>query len=544
MTPISTRRHFLRGTFAAGSAVSVAACSWPFSVRAPLDLILRGGTLIDGTGKPGQRADLGILGDTCVHIGSLDHATSARVIDVRGLVVAPGFIDVHAHSDLRRHPLAQSKVAQGVTLDVCGPDGGSPFPSKQTSAKDGVETLAAGCDSRSAWAAQHAKIAIDIGAYVGHGTVRQRVLGPVGRQATAVELRAMEDLVRAALEQGALGLSSGLEYFPGNATATSELIALCKVAAEFDRPYVTHIRNEDDQVLAAIDEAIEISRRSGASLLISHLKVGGKPNWHKLDAVLYRIESARAEGLEVRCDCYPYEAWSTSLSTNFPAWAKDGGQFVARLQDRAERARMRDTTEQSGAANGGWGGLMLGNGLAGADLSLLGKRLDAAASERGLEPFELACDLLTRGSVSILGFGISEDQMDRILTQPYCIVASDGSAVAATGRVGHPRSFGTFPKVLRRQVREQQLLGLEEAIRKMTALPAQALRLKNRGTLAVGMLANVVAFDPKVITDRATYLDPQRYAEGVQYLIVNGAVTVDAGRQTDALAGRVVSGRS
>ncbi|MEI6129417.1 MAG: amidohydrolase family protein, partial [Planctomycetota bacterium] len=236
--------------------------------------------------------------------------------------------------------------------------------------------------------------------------------------------------------------------------------------------------------------------------------------------------------------------------------------FVPMKQDGVEVRPLRQITDEShfnevfitdafvpdenllGPLNGGWGVLMLGNGLAGADLSLLGKRLDAAASERGLEPFELACDLLTRGSVSILGFGISEDQMDRILTQPYCIVASDGSAVAATGRVGHPRSFGTFPKVLRRQVREQQLLGLEEAIRKMTALPAQALRLKNRGTLAVGMLANVVAFDPKVITDRATYLDPQRYAEGVQYLIVNGAVTVDAGRQTDALAGRVVSGRS
>ncbi|MBM4063937.1 MAG: amidohydrolase family protein, partial [Planctomycetes bacterium] len=282
--------------------------------------------------------------------------------------------------------------------------------------------------------------------------------------------------------------------------------------------------------------------RSGAPLLISHLKVGGKPNWHKIDALLQRIDRARAEGLELRCDCYPYEAWSTGLAANFPGWAKEGGRFVARLRDPAERARMRAETEQAVAANGGWGVLMLGGGLGAADRDLRGRRLDEAASARGVEPFELACDLLTRGAVSILGFGIREADMDRILAQPWCLVASDGGAVAPSGRGGHPRSFGTFPRVLRRLVREQRRLSLEEAVRRMTSLPAETLRLRDRGLVAPGKVANVVLFDAARFTDRATYLEPQRCAEGVVHLVVNGALAVDGELQTEAMAGRVVRG--
>lgn len=528
-----TRRQFLQHSLAAGSSLALASCTSWGSSRTSIDVLLRGGSVIDGTGAPARLADVAIRGDRIVQIGNLANTDAARVLDARGLVVAPGFVDVHAHSDLRRNPIAQSKVAQGVTMDVCGPDGGSPFP---TSEEDGARA----CDNRTTWASQHGPIAIDIGSYVGHGTVRSRVLGPAARTPEARELAAMQDLVRQALEQGALGLSSGLEYFPGNVAKTDELVALAAIAAKYRRPYVTHIRNEDDQLVEAIDEAIEIARRSGANLLISHLKVGGKPNWPKLDAVLARIELARAEGLDVLADCYPYEAWSTSLSTNFPAWAKDGGQFVARLQDPAQRERMRKETEASVAGNGGWEVLMLGNGLAAQDKELLGKRIDAAARERGVEPFTLACDLLTRGSVSILGFGIDESQMDRILAQPWCLVASDGSAVPTSGRSGHPRSFGTFPRVIRRHVREQRRMTLAEAVRKMTSLPAQALRLADRGRIAEGMLANVVVFDAERFTDRATWLEPQRYAEGVMYLLVNGKVTVDGGKQTEARAGRVI----
>lgn len=542
MPPHPTRRHFLQTSLATAASLAATSCRTGASVHEPLDMLVTGGMLIDGTGAPRRRADVGIRGDRIVALGNLSAANAARRVDARGLIVAPGFLDIHAHSDLRRNPAAQSKVAQGVTFDVCGPDGGSPFPSRPAADDDPAEAADSlrHCPSRAVWGSQHPPIAIDIGSYVGHGTVRQRVLGPVTRAPDAAELLHMQALIREALAQGAMGLSSGLEYFPGNSAATDEVVALAKVAAEFDRPYVTHIRNEDDHLVEAIDEAIEIARRSGASLLISHLKVGGAPNWHKLDTVLAHIDAACAAGLEVRCDCYPYEAWSTSLSTNFPAWAKDGGKFVARLQDPAERARMQQETEQTVAAIGGWGVLMLGNGLARADLDLLGKRLDAAAKERGVAPFTLACDLLTRGSPSTLGFGISEPQMDRILTMPWCLVASDGSALPASGRTGHPRSFGTFPRVIRRHVREQRLLTLEQAVHKMTAMPAAALRQPDRGTVAEGQLANVVVFDEQRFTDRATYLEPQRYAEGVQFLLVSGQLAVDAGQQTEVRAGRVI----
>jgi len=537
-----TRRTFLRQALVASSTVAVAPLVGCATASArDLDLVLRGGTVVDGTGKAGFVADVGLRGDRIVAIGALGPAR--RVVDARGLVVAPGFVDVHAHSDLRRNPAAQSKVFQGVTLDVTGPDGGSPFPLPRSAPAGAVVRAAAGCTSFDAWSREHGPIAIDIGAYVGHGTVRELAVGPVGRAASAQELDVMRDLVEQALAQGATGLSSGLEYFPGNMAPTDELVALCTVAARWNRPYVSHIRNEDDRVLEAVDEAIEIGRRSGVAVLISHLKIGGPTNWPKLDALLERIEAARAQGLDLHCDAYPYEAWSTSLATNFPGWAKDGGQFIARLQDRAERDRMRAETEQAVAANGGWGTLMLGGGLAAADRDLLGRRVDAAAADRGCDPFELACELLTRGNVSILGFGISEHDMDRILTQPWCMVASDGSAVTASGLGGgHPRSFGAFPRAFRRYVRDQRAVTLEEMVRKMTSLPAQMLRLTDRGVLAVGKCADVVAFDAARFTDRATYLEPQRYAEGVEYLIVNGVLAVDRGAQTEARGGKVVRG--
>ncbi|MEZ6036114.1 MAG: D-aminoacylase [Planctomycetota bacterium] len=541
MPSASTRRGFLHRSLLLGGAALLAGVAGCTTSRdpGPFDLLLRGGTIVDGTGEPGYAADLGVRGDRIVAIGDLAGASAARELDVRGLVVAPGFVDAHAHSDLRRNARGQSKVFQGVTMDVVGPDGGSPFPERVAEPVADASSSRA-CPDFDTWAAQHGAIALDVGSYVGHGTVRNAVLGPVGRAATAEELARMRQLVQQAFEQGALGLSSGLEYFPGNMTSTEELIELCKVAARFDRPYVTHIRNEDDQLLEAIDEAIRIARESGAPLLISHLKVGGAPNWHKLEPMLAKITAARAEGLDVHCDAYPYEAWSTGLATNFPGWAKDGGKFVARLQDPAERARMRDETEQAVAANGGWGTLMLGGGLAGADRELLGRRVDEVAKERGVEPFELACDLLTRGSVSILGFGISPDDMDRIITQPWCLIASDGSAVPAGGRGSHPRSFGAFPRAFRRYVREQQVLSVEAMVHKMTGMPAAVLRLPDRGVLAEGKLASIVVFDAERFTDQATWLEPQRYAEGVQFLIVSGVLAVDGGEQTAAMAGRVV----
>ena len=544
MAITSSRRTFLKQSLLAGSAAAIAPLGGcRSSALAPqLDLVLRGGTILDGTGKAAFVADIGIRGDRIAAIGSIASG-DYRVLDASGLCVAPGFIDVHAHTDLRRQPKGPSKVYQVVTTDITGPDGGSPLPRQLVADDAKLVTDAVACASYDAWAAEHGPIAINIGSYVGHGTVRRLVLGNDGRSPSAKELQVMQSLIEQALEQGAMGLSSGLEYFPGNMTATDELVQLCSIAARFDRPYVTHIRNEDDQLLEAIDEAIEIARRAKTSLLISHAKVGGKPNWDKLEPMLERIEAAQSRGLEVRCDRYPYEAWSTSLSTNYPGWSKEGGHFVDRLKDPAERSRMRAETEQAVMANGGWGTLMLGGGLAEQDQLLAGRRIDAIATERGVEPFELACELLTRGNVSILGFGMSEANMDHIMVQPYCMVASDGSAVTAGRGGSHPRSFGTFPRAWRRYVRERKLLSAEEMVRKMTSLPAAALRMPERGILALGKIADVVAFDADRLTDRATYLKPQQYAEGVEYLVVNGKLVVDGGKQLPAMPGRIVRGQ-
>ncbi len=526
MTNRLSRRAFLRQAVVLGSA---AACTPGLRGPTPVfDLLVRGGTVADGTRAAPFQADIGIAAGRIAAIGRLEGATALRELDAAGLLVAPGFVDAHAHSDLRRNPRAQSKLLQGVTMDVTGPDGGSAFPT-------------AHCADFAAWRGQHGPVSIGIGSYIGHGTVREAVLGQALRVPDGGELVRMQGLVAAALEQGALGLSSGLEYFPGNQASTDELVALCEVAARFGRPYVTHIRNEDDELLEAVTEAIAIARRSGATLLLSHLKVGGKPNWPKIDALLELVERARAEGLDVWADRYPYEAWATSLSANYPGWAKEGGRFVARLQDPAERERMRGETERAVAGNGGWGVLMLSSGLGAEDRELAGMRLDAAATMRGMEPYALACELLTRGNVGILGFGMSEANMDRILVQPWCLVASDGSAVPRSGRNGHPRSFGTFPRAWRRYVREQRSVTPEAMVRKMAALPAAVLRLGDRGVLAVGARADLVAFDPAAFTDRATWLEPQEYAEGVRLVLVGGAPAVLDGAPTGALAGQVVT---
>jgi N-acyl-D-amino-acid deacylase len=549
MRKATTRRTFVRDSLLASAAVpfvGFTSCAAPATavaaageVNGPFDLLLRGGTLVDGSGAPARIGDLGLRGDRIVALGNLAATNAQRVLDMRGLVVAPGFVDAHAHSDLRRFPKAPSKVFQGVTTDVTGPDGGSAFPERV--AEEGAASARAAPDFAT-WRAQHGPIAIDIGSYVGHGTVRRHVMGPVGRAALANELQAMQALLAAAFEQGALGLSSGLEYFPGNMTSTDELIALCQIAKHYDRPYVTHIRNEDDRVLEAVDEAIAIARGSGCALLISHLKIGGSTNWPKLEGLFARIEAARAAGIDVSCDAYPYEAWSTGLATNFPGWAKEGGQFVQRLQDPGERARMRAETEQTVAAAGGWSTLMLAHGLAAADRDLLGRRIDDVARERGVEPFEVACDLLSRGAVSILGFGIATADMDRIIAEPWCLIASDGSATVASGRTGHPRSFGAFPRAFRRYVRELRTLSLETMVHKMTAMPARVLRLADRGLLAPGKLASVVVFDAEQFTDHATWTEPQRYAEGVRCLVVNGVIALDGGVPTQAMAGRVLVG--
>ena len=543
MTSISrpSRRDFLRHAAVFASAGGLAPGLTPHLFRGRrLDVVIRGGMLIDGSGTPAVRADLGITGGRISRIGQLGNEAAGRVIDATGLVVAPGFIDVHAHTNLIGNPRGQSKVYQGVTLDLTGPDGGSSFPNRVDG--PGLVTDADQCSSFRAWKERHGDIAMNIGSYVGHGTVRNLVLGPVQRPPTDRELGVMQDLVRQAMEEGAIGLSSGLEYNPSGFAETEEIIALAKVAAEYGRPYGTHMRSEDRLLVESTEESIRICRESGAPLLITHMKVGGRPNWSKIDALIETVERARADGLNVHCDRYPYEAWSTSLSINFPGWSKEGGRFRERLQDPQQRIRMKAETLESVEANGGWGALMISGGVRGSDRELIGQRVNEVAEEKGVDSYDLACDLLARGSVSIIGFGMSEENTERIIALPYCMIASDGSAMVASDTPGgHPRSFGTFPRAIRRYVRERKLVSLEEMIRKMTSLPAAVFNLQDRGILAEDKVADVVVFDPDTIADESTYIEARKYATGIEYLLVNGKIAVDQGRQTEAAAGTVVT---
>ena len=524
-----------RRSFLCGAAALAASCRIRPSLRElDFDALLLGGTLVDGTGAARRRADVALYDGRIVEIGALAGRSAALVIECEGSVIAPGFIDVHAHSNLRRHPGAESKLHQGVTLDVTGPDGGSAFPGEEG---EGLRRF-------SDWRAQYrdTEHAIHLASYVGHGSVRRSVLGHERRAPSASELDHMRELVRQSLSDGAVGLSSGLEYSPDGFASTDEVVALAEVAAEFGAVYATHVRNEDSEVLRAAEEAIEIARRAGCPLLLTHLKAAGAPNWPQLEQIIERAEAAREAGVEVWADRYPYLAYSTGLSFFFPPWAHADGELASRAGDPAQREAMRAETEAKVEANGGWESLELVGGLEPAFAELLGTRLDAAARELGREPYSLACELIAGGSPpSFVGYGMSAENTARVLSLPWCMVASDGSAESAGARpMSHPRSFGSFPRVLRQYVREEGLLTLEQAVHKMTALPAQVMGFPDRGRVAVGAHADLVVFDPARITDHATYLEPRRYAEGVEWMFVAGELVIGRERRLPARPGRIV----
>ncbi|HEU5048823.1 MAG TPA: D-aminoacylase, partial [Gemmatimonadales bacterium] len=499
MTP--SRRDFL----ATGGAAVAAASGWPVFLprRASHDLVIRAGTLFDGTGRPGFAGDLGITGGRIAAMGT-GIGKGSEEIDARGQAVCPGFIDMHSHGDggLGADPRGESMVRQGITTIVAGQDGGS----RATGAPDG---------SFTEWFAGIARLApgVNVASMVGLGTIRGAVVGDDDRPATAEELARMTALVEQALAQGACGASSGLEYTPGAFASLDELIALARPLAARRLPYATHMRNEDDRLLDAIDESLAVARGAGCPLQISHLKTQGPRNWGKLDDVFARIDGARRDGVDVTFDRYPYLAYSTGLTNLFPVWSRDGGTeaFLARLGDSATASRIRQDVLAKVELIGGWDNVLITSVRAEADRAAEGRRLGSHAAALGSDPYELAVAMLGRseGSVGMVGFAMSEANLERILAHPQAMVCTDGGGFAVDGptRRGspHPRGIGSFPRVLGRYVRERGVLTLAEAIRRMTALPASRIRLTDRGRLAPGLAADVVVFDPETIADRATF---------------------------------------
>ncbi len=543
-------------------------------VKLIYDLVIRRGLIVDGTGNPGFIADLAVKKGRIAKIGLIE-GESKRTIDTEGLVVCPGFIDIHSHSDfvLLVNPRAESKVRQGVTTEVIGNCGASAAPAKGAAlerahrimSKYGIDEVVWRTFSDYLNLLESNKVAINVVALVGHGTLRQCVLGMEDRAPTENELREMKALVAEAMEAGAFGMSSGLVYPPGRYASTEELIELCKVVALYRGIYASHIRGERETIIEAVKEAIEIGKRSGVSVQISHhpAKIGG---WGKSRETLRLIEEARKEGIDVTCDMHPYIAGSTGLSALLPPWAQEGGpkMIVERLKDEGLRKKIKQDMIEERVPGPGpcglvkrgmWDKLLLADCEKNKDL--IGLNFEEIARRKGKDPFEAYFDLLVEEEAKgmVVGFYYNEDDIRRVLLHPTSMIGSDGYALAPYGPLGrgkmHPRSYGTFPMIFRKYVRGEsrselqydegsKLLRIEEAVKKMTSLPAKKLGLKDRGLLKEGMWADIVILDPARVADKATYLDPYQYPEGIEYVLVNGIFVVEEGDHTGELPGMVL----
>jgi N-acyl-D-amino-acid deacylase len=529
------------------------------------DVILRGGKIVDGAGNPGFTADLAIRGDRIAAIGQLTHARARKTIDARGLVIAPGFIDMLGQSEITVlvDPRVASKITQGITTELTG-EGGSVAPQTSFTIEDLLPGLAEykltvdWRDFDGYFRRLKAKgSAINFAHLVGATQVRQTVLKSDNRLPDAAELEAMKRHVARAMEAGAFGVSSSLIYPPASFSDTHELVELAKVAARYGGIYASHIRNEADDIMTALKEAETIGEQAKIPVEVWHMKCAGRKNWGRMKEVLEEIESARARGIDITADIYPYPASSTGLAASLPPTASEGGvlKLVARLKDPEERARIRREVENP---TGGWESLF--HNVGGPDGVLVvgvrtqankqyqGKRLSEIARLRGKDPIETMFDLLVEenGSVDCVYFAMSEDDVRTAMAAPWVAFNCDNAGVSPEGVLGasncHPRAYGTFPRILGRYVRDEKVLRLEDAIRKMTSLPAQKLGLTNRGLLRPGMYADITVFDPGKVIDRATFDEPHQFSEGIVAVFVNGIPVVDQGKITGRFPGRVLRG--
>ena len=542
-----------------GAALLATPAPAPAPAFAPppaFDLILAGGRVVDGTGAPWFRADLGIRGDRIEAIGDLSAARAARRIEVAGKMVAPGFIDLLGQSELfvLVDNRVESKIRQGITTEITG-EGGSVAPVSAETLRDQRPFLEeykltvdwtdlAGYFRRF----ERTGSAINLGTCVGAATVRQIVLGSGEVQPAPAQLAAMEALVETAMQQGALCLSTALIYPPGSYARTPELIALAKVAARHGGVYASHIRGEGDEVLAALDEAFTIGREAKIPVEIWHLKVSGKKNWGRMKEVLARVEAAREGGLDAGANMYPYDASSNGLDSNLPEWAQAGGvdAIIARLHDPAQREKIK-----AGLWSGGLGEekaqqILLVSCLNPGLKRYMGKRLSEVAKEQGKSAEDALLDLVEadRANVGVVRFGLSEDDVRLGLQQPWVSLGSDNPGQAIDGPfaqvMAHPRGFGAAPRLLGHYARDLKLFSIEEAVRRLTSLPARRFHLWSRGLLRPGMTADVTVFDPRTVRDLATYEKPLVYAEGIETVIVSGKVVLDQGKLTAERPGRAL----
>jgi N-acyl-D-aspartate/D-glutamate deacylase len=546
-------------------ALLLLCCVNVLAATEGFDLVIINGRIIDGTGSPWYSGDVGIRAGKIAAIGNLSASPRTRTIDAQGKVVAPGFIDMLGQSELTIlvDPRLPSKIYQGITTEVTG-EGGSAAPLNNAiiqADRGGYQHYHITPDWRTLgqYFARLEKqgIGINLASYVGATQVRRMVLGDDDKQPTAEQLDQMKELVRLAMRDGAIGVSTSLEYAPAPYAKTDELIALAGEAAKFGGIYATHMRNESDAVIPAIDEALRIGREGHIPVEIWHIKVAGKENWGRMPEVVAKINAARAEGADISADTYAYTAWFNSLSAFIPPWAHDGGdaKLIERLKDPAARARIRkDMMTPSQEWDNEWQeipgpeSILIGVVQNPELLPLQGKRLAEIAKIWNKDPMDALFDLLIQDKAftEVAVFGMSEPDVVLALQQPWVSIDNDSSGTSPEGILGqehpHPRAYGTFPRILRKYVREEKKLSLEDAIRKFSALPAQRMRFTERGVLKSGMWADVVIFDPATIRDLATFDNPNQLSQGMDYVLVNGVPVIDQGKMTGARPGKVLRG--
>lgn len=511
------------------SAVSLLAI---VCFGADYDVLIRNARIVDGSANPWFRADIGVAAGKIVRIGALAGKTGTKEIDARGRVVAPGFIDVHTHSEggILRQPQAENFLLDGVTSIVTGNCGGSELDLKDFFGKLNAN-----------------RIGINIASLVGHNSIRREVIGSDDRKATPAEMERMKALVAKAMEAGAVGFSTGLEYVPGTYSTTAELIELAKVAARFGGIYASHMRDEGDQVLEAIAEAIEVGKQSGSRVQLSHLKQDTKAFWGNTPKMIELIEKNRAEGVEVTVDQYPYIAYSTGLGTTLPTWALAGGQekLVERLKDTATRkkifAEVLDFNSKRGYSDFEYTSVASCR----FEPKYEGKNLREISTMRGLplsheSDVDTVLHLMERGGVSVVTKAMSEDDVANIMRYRNTAIASDGGVVQMGAGRPHPRNYGTNARVINEYVRQRKVLTLEDAVRKMTSLPAQIFAFKDRGLVREGYAADLVIFDPELVRDPANFENPHRYSSGFDAVLVNGKVAVEDGKLTAERGGQVL----
>lgn len=532
---------------------------------APFDLVIEHGHVIDGTGAPWYAADVGIRDGRIAAIGRLDRAPAKRRIEAGGQVVAPGFIDMLGQSELTMlvDPQVPSKVFQGITTEITG-EGDSVAPVNDEIAREDAKAFEHYGIKRdwSDFSGYFARLerqgmGINLASYVGATTVREMVIGYGDRAATPAELEQMQGLVAQAMRQGAVGVSSALEYAPAPYASTDELIALARTAAEYGGIYATHMRSEQEAIMTAIEETIRIGREAHIPVEIWHLKAGGVKNFGLMPQIVARIERARAAGVDIAADTYAYPAWFNELSAFIPPWAHDGGkaQLIERLKDPAMRARIkRELATPATDWDNEWQSVPGPEAILIATvanpklLDIQGKTLADIARSRGTDPMDALFDILIEDDAQtfVAVFAMSEPDIELAAVQPWVSFCNDSSGTSPEGPLGkefpHPRAYGTFPRVLRKYVREERRMRLEEAIRKFTSLPASRLRLNDRGVIKTGMWADIVVFDPQTITDRATFSAPNQLSVGMQWVLVNGVPVIADGAATGALPGHVLRG--